>query len=69
MSMDRKQRVTLARVDDNKRVDKIAQARRYIYEENYGIDSVKVKRQLDEQSLVPTLVRDTLQYSLTTALI
>ena len=60
MSMDRKQRVTLARVDDDKRAYKIAMARHYIYEENYGIESVKVKRQLDEQSLVPTLVRDTL---------
>jgi hypothetical protein len=47
MPLDRRQCVTLERVNDHAQQFSIANARRLIYERNYAVDS---------KSLVPTLV-------------
>jgi hypothetical protein len=55
MARDRQQRITLKRVDDEKRRFDIANARRLIFEKNYAVDS-KVLNFLNAESWVPTLV-------------
>ena len=50
------QRVTLARVDDVSRRNRVAAARESIYNKNYAISSVVVENLLREDSLVPTAV-------------
>jgi hypothetical protein len=55
-ALDRKQRKTLARHDDEARRRKVNAARRIIYNENYAVDSNPVETLLKEQSLVPTSV-------------
>jgi hypothetical protein len=44
------------RVDDEKRQEKINQARRLIYEQGYVVNSQRVDAILGEESLVPTNV-------------
>ena len=56
MPRDMKQRITLARVDDVKRRNRVEAAREAIYVKNYGVDSQPVKNLLQEDSLVPTVV-------------
>jgi hypothetical protein len=56
MPQDMKERVTLARVDDEERRRKIGIARDIIYEKNYAVDNVNVEALLKNQSLVPTSV-------------
>jgi len=51
-----KERVTLARVDDEERRRKIGIARDIIYEKNYAVDNANVEALLKNQSLVPTSV-------------
>lgn len=53
---DKEQRITLSRVDDKGYQDKMREARRLIYEDNWAVDSAPVQRLLKPQSLVPTLV-------------
>jgi len=53
-----KQRVTLARVDDNQRRSRVSAARRLIYEENRQVNCAAVEKLLEEMSLVPTTVRN-----------
>jgi hypothetical protein len=52
---DRRQRITLKRVDNDKRRFNIANARRLIYELNYAVNS-KSLAFINDESLVPTLV-------------
>jgi hypothetical protein len=56
MVLDRKQRKTLARVDDDARRRSIRTARDIIYQQHYAVDSEHVEAVLKEQSLVPTIV-------------
>jgi len=56
MTLDMKQRETLARVDDEDRRWKINTARDIIYNKNYAIDTANVETLLQPQSLVPTSV-------------
>ena len=56
MPRDMTQRMTLARVDDVKRRNRVEAAREAIYMKNYGIDSQAVENLLQEHSLVPTVV-------------
>lgn len=56
MVLDRKQRTTKRRIDDNQRKQKVIRARGLIYEKNYAVDSKAVERILQDQSLVPTSV-------------
>jgi hypothetical protein len=56
MTLDMKQRQTLARVDDESRTRLIERAREIIYRKNYAVDTDAVEAILKEQSLVPTLV-------------
>jgi uncharacterized protein YfaA (DUF2138 family) len=46
----------MARMDNIQRRNKVAAARRLIYEKNIQVDSTAVKRLLDEMSLVPNVV-------------
>jgi hypothetical protein len=55
MSQDRKQRITLKRVDNVQRRFSVENARKLIYESGYAVDS-SVFSFLNAQSLVPTLV-------------
>jgi hypothetical protein len=55
-ALDKKQRKTLARCDDETRRYTVNAARRIIYQENYAVDSNAVETLLKEQSLVPTSV-------------
>jgi hypothetical protein len=57
MSLDIKQRETLARIDNNARQSKVAISRSHIYDLGYGIRSTAVENLLKEHSLVPTTVR------------
>jgi hypothetical protein len=57
MALDKKQRVTMARVDNNRRRSQVSSARRVIYEKNYLVDGSAVDKMLKEMSLVPTAVR------------
>lgn len=52
-----KQRLTLARVDNDDRKRKIQMARRIIYEQKYAVNCEAVEKLLKEESLVPTSVR------------
>jgi hypothetical protein len=56
MVRDMTQWRTMARMDDIQRRNKVAAARRLIYEKNIQVDSTAVKRLLDEMSLVPNVV-------------
>jgi hypothetical protein len=56
MTQDRQQRITLKRVDSDQRRFKVANARRLIYDLNYGVDSKSLAAFLGPESLVPTLV-------------
>jgi hypothetical protein len=56
MPLDMKQRVTLARIDNQERRWKIATARDIIYNKNYAVDTDNVEALLQPQSLVPTSV-------------
>jgi anti-sigma28 factor (negative regulator of flagellin synthesis) len=56
MHRDMAQRMTLARVDDLKRRNRIEAAREAIYNKNYAVDSAPVEKLLQEESLVPTAV-------------
>lgn len=56
MPLDRKQRVTLERVDDIHLRTAIVDSRRVIYDEGYTVDSMALDGMLKEQSLVPTVV-------------
>ena len=60
MARDMAQRVTLARIDNVPRQNKVVAARRLIYEKQYQINSAAVEDLLKDQSLVPTAVRDSL---------
>jgi hypothetical protein len=51
-----KERASLARVDDDRRKDKISAARSIIYDKNYAVNSAAVENILKQQSLVPTSV-------------
>ena len=53
---DKKQRLTLARVDNLSYRAKISSARKLIYESNFAVDSLPVQRLLKPESLVPTEV-------------
>ncbi|KAG2741806.1 hypothetical protein P692DRAFT_201726163 [Suillus brevipes Sb2] len=54
MSLDIKQRETLARIDNNARQSKVVISRSHIYDLGYGIRSTAVENLLKEHSLVPT---------------
>lgn len=56
MAKDRKDRVALQRIDDNTRRSNVADARKFIYEKNYAVDSKALDSFLKSQSLVPTSV-------------
>jgi hypothetical protein len=58
--LDRKQRKSMARVDDEIRRDKIRTAREIIYQKNYAVDNEHVEAILMGQSLVPTIVSKTM---------
>jgi len=53
---DRKERRSLARVDDDSRRHQVDLARGLIYEKGYVVNSVLVERILKNQSLTPTVV-------------
>lgn len=52
--LDRKQRQTTARVDDESRRAKVAAARAVIYENNYAVGNEASEALLKDQSLVAT---------------
>lgn len=56
MTLDMKQRKTLAREDNAARKHKVDLAREIIYEKKYAVNSKAVDAFLKAQSLVPTLV-------------
>jgi hypothetical protein len=56
MVLDRKQRKTLPRVDDDARRRSIRTAREIIYQKHYAVNSEQVEDVLKEKSLVPTIV-------------
>jgi hypothetical protein len=56
MSLDMKQRQSLARIDDNARQSKVTISRSHIYDNGYGVRSNIVETLLKEHSLVPTSV-------------
>lgn len=60
MARDMRQRVTLARVDDDAKRRKVEIARDIIYKKNYAVDSAAVEAILKEESLVPASVSSTL---------
>lgn len=64
MALDRKQCLTLARVNEAARVPLVDSAHKCIYEKNYAVDSTAVENHLKEQSLVPTSVRSSMFPSL-----
>jgi len=57
MPRDRQQRVTLKRIDNERRHYDIENARRLIYERNYAVNSKTLAKFLNTESWVPTLVR------------
>lgn len=57
MPQDRRQRISLKRVDNHARQFSIANARRLIYERNYAVNSKSLANFLNTESWVPTLVR------------
>jgi hypothetical protein len=56
MVRDMDQRITMARVDDNRRRHNLLSARRFIYELNYLVNSAAVETLLREESWVPNVV-------------
>jgi hypothetical protein len=56
MARDMRQRVTLARVDDDAKRRKVEMARDIIYKKNYAINSAPVEAILKDESLVPSSV-------------
>jgi hypothetical protein len=56
MVRDMRQRVTLARVDDDANRHRVETARDIIYKKNYAVDSTAVEAILKEESLVPSSV-------------
>lgn len=56
MTLDMKQRETLARVDNEDRRWKVNSMREIIYKKNYAVDNDNVETLLQPQSLVPTSV-------------
>jgi glutamate 5-kinase len=60
MARDMRQRVTLARVDDDAKRRKVEIAHDIIYKQNYAVDSAAVEAILKEESLVPASVSSTL---------
>jgi len=56
MARDMRQRVTLARVDDDANRRKVETARDIIYKKNYAVDSAAVEAILKGESLVPSSV-------------
>jgi hypothetical protein len=56
MTLDMKQRHTLARVDDENRKRKVELARDIIYNKNFAVNNKNVEVLLKPQSLVPTAV-------------
>jgi len=59
MKRDMQQRVSLRRIDDEIRQNKVSSAREIIYEKNYAVDTEHVEMLLKVQSLVPTAVNVT----------
>jgi hypothetical protein len=57
MACDITQRVTMARVDDKSRQNKVYAARRLIYEKQYRINGTAIEKLLKDESLVPNTVR------------
>lgn len=57
MALDMKQRKTLARVDDDDRRRKVDTARNIIYKKNFAVGGDSASAILQNQSLVPTVVR------------
>lgn len=57
MARDTRRRQTLVRKDTKKHRKNITDARNYIHNKNYAVDSAPVKRLLDTESLVPSAVR------------
>lgn len=57
MPRDRKQRITLARVDDARRQSSVTAARRIIYDKQYPVNSAAVEALLRDESLTPNIVR------------
>ena len=57
MVSDRKNRVRLARVDDENRRDTVAKARAWMYKSHYSISNERVENLLGPLSFVPTRVR------------
>jgi hypothetical protein len=60
MVRDMRQRVTLARIDDDVTRHKVKTARDIIYKKYYAVDSAAVEAILKEESLVPSSVSATL---------
>jgi hypothetical protein len=56
MVRDMRQRVTLARVDDDANRHRVETARDIIYKKNYAVDSTAVEAILKEELLVPSSV-------------
>ena len=56
MSRDLAQRVSLVRVDDADRRVRVHAARTAVYENNHLVNGAAIKRLLDRDSLVPSLV-------------
>jgi hypothetical protein len=56
MKLDMKQRISLARVDNDELKRKIQFARRAIHEKKIAVNSEAVENILKEESLVPTCV-------------
>jgi hypothetical protein len=57
MARDARRRQTLARKDTTNYRKNIIDARNYIHNRNYAVDSAPVKRLLDNESLIPSMVR------------
>lgn len=56
MPRDSNQRIKLARIDDARRQNLVAAARRIIYEEQYQVNSAAVEALLRDESLTPNVV-------------
>ena len=56
MSRDLAQRVSLAHVDDVDRRARVQAARMAIYENNHPVNGAAIKRLLNQDSLVPSIV-------------
>ena len=56
MSRDLAQRVSLARVDDVGRCSRVQAAQTAVNENNHSVNGAAIKRLLDQDSLVPSIV-------------